>query len=124
ARLPGHPGNWPAGAYGQRLRTLLGPSQDLAIAVPPGITIEDVRRAREAIADLTRLTPAWPSPTLGAITGVPVFLKCEQMQRTGSFKVRGAANFVHRLSADQARRGLVAASAGNHAQGIAIAGSR
>jgi threonine dehydratase len=70
-----------------------------------------------------RLTPLWPSATLEHQLGVPVFLKCEQMQRTGSFKIRGATNFVRLLAEGGHKGGLVAASAGNHAQGVALAGS-
>jgi threonine dehydratase len=64
----------------------------------------------------------WPSLTLGRIAGVPVSLKCEQMQLTGSFKIRGAVNFMASLSAAERQSGVVAASAGNHAQGVALAG--
>lgn len=88
-----------------------------------GISIQDVREARAAIAGSVRVTPVWPSPALQALAGGPVLLKCEQMQLTGSFKIRGATNFVLRLDKAAARRGLVAASAGNHAQGIAMAGT-
>ncbi|MEX0783702.1 MAG: threonine ammonia-lyase [Dehalococcoidia bacterium] len=87
----------------------------------PTVTLETIRDARETIAGRVRLTPLWPSATLGDISGVPVWLKCEHMQRTGSFKVRGAFNFVSKLPRDGVR-GLVAASAGNHAQGVALAG--
>jgi threonine dehydratase len=89
----------------------------------PGVTLAGIEEARAAIAPQIRVTPMWPSATLEGILGVPVQLKCEQMQRTGSFKIRGATNFVRQLSDVDARRGLVAASAGNHAQGVALAGS-
>ena len=89
----------------------------------PGVTLRGIEEARLAIGAQIRVTPMWPSATLEAALGVPVQLKCEQMQRTGSFKIRGAANFVRQLSAVDAKRGLVAASAGNHAQGVALAGS-
>jgi len=59
---------------------------------------------------------------LGRIAGCRVSLKCEQMQLTGSFKIRGAVNFMQSLAADERARGVVAASAGNHAQGVALAG--
>ena len=88
------------------------------------VTFERILEARAAITGLVRVTPMWPSASLTAQMGVPIFFKCEQMQLTGSFKIRGATNFVHQLDAGQAARGLVAASAGNHAQGIALAGSR
>lgn len=86
------------------------------------VTPDGIRAARERIRDVVRVTPCWPSLALSAATGVPVVLKCEQMQVTGSFKIRGAANFVRRLPAGARSSGLVAASAGNHAQGIASAG--
>ena len=92
--------------------------------LPSNVTLERIIAAREAIAGAVRLTPMWPSAALTAQMGVPVFLKCEQMQLTGSFKIRGATNFVHHLDSAGIARGLVAASAGNHAQGIALAGSR
>jgi threonine dehydratase len=85
------------------------------------VTLDSIRRARETIRDRVRLTPLWPSTTLADALGLPVLLKCEHMQRTGSFKVRGALNFVSSLQTDGVR-GLVAASAGNHAQGVALAG--
>ncbi len=88
------------------------------------VTLAAIREAREAIAADLRRTPIWPSDTLSRIAGVEVLLKCEHLQRTGSFKVRGATNFVRLLSAGRAPGGLVAASAGNHAQGIALAASR
>lgn len=89
----------------------------------PGVTLGDIEEAREALAGQVRLTPVWPSAALESTLGVPVLLKCEQMQVTGSFKIRGALNFVRQLSVVDARRGLIAASAGNHAQGVAMAGT-
>ncbi len=86
------------------------------------VGLEAIREARAAIAGSVRVTPVLASNVLSRAAGVPVLLKCEHLQRTGSFKVRGALNFVRQLSADQATRGLVAASAGNHAQGVALAG--
>ncbi len=88
-----------------------------------GVDLAAIERARAAIAGRVRLTPTWPSLTLEDQLGVPVLLKCEQMQRTGSFKIRGATNFVEGLRPEQRAGGLVAASAGNHAQGVALAGS-
>ena len=89
----------------------------------PGVTIADIEEARAALNGHIRLTPVWPLPALQALLGVPVMLKCEQMQLTGSFKIRGALNFVRQLTESDARRGLIAASAGNHAQGVAMAGA-
>jgi threonine dehydratase len=87
----------------------------------PGVSLETIRAARAAVSDYVRVTPLWPSDTLSRIAGHPVSFKCEQLQRTGSFKLRGALNFVAQLKPEDMRRGLVAASAGNHAQGIAFA---
>ena len=87
----------------------------------PHVTIDDIEAARETIAGGIYETPVWPSHTLERIVGVPVVLKCEQLQRAGSFKIRGALNAVHALSEEERARGLIAASAGNHAQGVALA---
>jgi threonine dehydratase len=86
------------------------------------VTIEDVRAARERIAGAVRVTPLWPSVTLSNITGAQVMLKCEQLQRGGSFKLRGASNMLGAL--DRPPAGVVAASAGNHAQGVALAAAQ
>src|SRR5262249_23107741 len=64
-------------------------------------------------------TPCTPSPALSELTGATVFVKLENFQRTGSFKDRGALNRLLSLDADERRRGVVAMSAGNHAQGVA-----
>ena len=86
------------------------------------VTIDDLRAARERIADAVRVTPLWPSVTLSDIAGTPVLLKCEQLQRGGSFKLRGASNMLGALERPPA--GVVAASAGNHAQGVALAAAQ
>lgn len=83
------------------------------------VTIEDVHAARERIAGAARVTPMWPSVSLSDLAGVPVLLKCEQLQRGGSFKFRGASNMLGSLA--EPPRGVIAASAGNHAQGVALA---
>jgi threonine dehydratase len=87
------------------------------------VTLADIIDAQDALRPFIRETPLWASAMLQEMTGFPVSLKCEQMQRTGSFKIRGATTFVRLLSAPDAARGLVAASAGNHAQGVALAAS-
>ena len=84
------------------------------------VTIEDVRGARERGAGLVRTTPLWHSESLSQRFGVPILLKCEQLQRTGSFKPRGAVNM---LALAENPAGVIAASAGNHAQGVALAAS-
>ncbi|MDG4828659.1 threonine ammonia-lyase [Solwaraspora sp. WMMD1047] len=85
------------------------------------VGLADVRGARELLVGVTRTTPLEPSRPLTASLGGPVWLKCENMQRAGSYKVRGAYVRIARLSDDERRRGVVAASAGNHAQGVALA---
>ena len=85
------------------------------------VTLADVEAARGRIRELVRMTPLWPSRVLSDQLGAPVLLKCENLQRTGSFKPRGASNMLATL--DHVPPGVVAASAGNHAQGVALAAS-
>jgi threonine dehydratase len=81
----------------------------------------DVVTARAALQPIIRQTPLLESNALSALVGGPVYFKCENLQRGGSFKVRGAYLRIARLSAAERARGVVAASAGNHAQGVALA---
>ncbi|HEX4473403.1 MAG TPA: threonine/serine dehydratase [Nocardioides sp.] len=85
------------------------------------VSLADVERAAETIKSLALRTPMEESRWLSALTGSPVMLKCENLQRTGSFKVRGAYTRMSRLTEEERARGVVAASAGNHAQGVALA---
>src|SRR5690349_7648805 len=85
------------------------------------LTLADVEAARDLLAGVVKETPLIPSRPLSEITGVPVWLKCENQQRAGSYKVRGAYTRISRLSPAERARGVVAASAGNHAQGVALA---
>ncbi len=85
------------------------------------VTLDDVRAAREVLEGVVRPTPMEFSRALSERVGGPVFLKCENLQRAGSFKIRGAYNRMARLSDEEKARGVVAASAGNHAQGVALA---
>ena len=87
----------------------------------PSVTLADIEAARDVIAGGVLETPVWPARALERLTGVPVVLKCEQLQRAGSFKIRGALNAIRSLSDEDRARGIVAASAGNHAQGVALA---
>jgi threonine dehydratase len=84
-------------------------------------TLADIEAARETIAGVARITPMETSKFLEGLLGSPVHLKCENLQRTGAYKVRGAYNRLSTLSAEQREAGVVAASAGNHAQGVAFA---
>jgi threonine dehydratase len=81
----------------------------------------DVVAARELLGDVVRVTPIEGSGPLEKAVGGPVHLKCENLQRTGSFKIRGAYVRIARLTDAERARGVVAASAGNHAQGVALA---
>ena len=85
------------------------------------VTHADVERAEGEIADVARITPVLPSATLTERFGVPVALKAESLQRTGSFKVRGVANRLSALGQDGCAAGVVTGSAGNHAQALAHA---
>ena len=85
------------------------------------VTLQDVRRARNTIAHLAFRTPILQAHSLGQMAGCELLLKAENLQRAGSFKVRGAANKIADLDPDQKARGVIAASAGNHAQGVALA---
>ncbi|MDT0202259.1 threonine ammonia-lyase [Nocardioides sp. AE5] len=89
----------------------------------PEVTLADIESARETLHGVAVRTPMEESRWLSALAGGPVHLKCENLQRTGSFKIRGAYTRIARLSADERARGVVAASAGNHAQGVALAAS-
>jgi threonine dehydratase len=85
------------------------------------VTVEAVEAARKTIAGIVRMTPLEPSRPLSTMLRGPAWLKCENLQRAGSFKIRGAYLRISRLSAQERERGVVAASAGNHAQGVALA---
>ncbi|HEY0127019.1 MAG TPA: threonine ammonia-lyase [Blastococcus sp.] len=87
----------------------------------PLVSGADVASAAALLADVVRHTPLWHCRGLADRVGGPVWLKCENLQRTGSFKIRGAYTRIARLTDDQRARGVVAASAGNHAQGVALA---
>jgi threonine dehydratase len=89
--------------------------------VTTSVEPDDVVAARAILAPMIRQTPLLESSALSALVGGPVYLKCENLQRGGSFKVRGAYVRIARLTAAERARGVVAASAGNHAQGVALA---
>lgn len=85
------------------------------------ITIEDVRTARRLLEPVINATPLEFSRALSDRVGTECYLKCENLQRAGSFKIRGAYTRMSRLGSQERERGVVAASAGNHAQGVALA---
>jgi threonine dehydratase len=91
---------------------------------PAFVTLPEIQAARARIADKVLRTPVVSSPALSERMGVPVHLKMEHRQTTGSFKLRGASNAIAMLSTDQKKRGVVAASTGNHGRGLALAAQR
>jgi threo-3-hydroxy-L-aspartate ammonia-lyase len=90
-------------------------------AFEPAIGLSDVRQAAERLRGVANYTPVITSRTVDAIVGGQVFFKCENLQRGGAFKFRGAYNRLVALSVDERARGVVAFSSGNHAQGVALA---
>lgn len=87
----------------------------------PSPTYQDVIDAAQRLEGVAHATPVFTSRTLDALTGAQVFIKCEHLQRTGSFKFRGAFNALSQFDPRQRKAGVVAFSSGNHAQGIALA---
>ena len=85
------------------------------------VTLDDVRTAQKTLSGVARVTAVEGSRHLSSLVGAPVHLKCENLQRTGSFKLRGAYVRIAGLSPAERDAGVVAASAGNHAQGVALA---
>jgi threonine dehydratase len=91
----------------------------MSTSTAPLITLDDILAARERIGDAVYKTPCTRSEMLSRMTGLSVCLKLENLQMTGSFKERGALSKIAMLTAEEGARGVVAASAGNHAQGVA-----
>ncbi|WJV46534.1 threonine ammonia-lyase [Streptomyces flavofungini] len=87
----------------------------------PAVTLDDVRGAQKMLVGVSRVTAMEGSRHLSQLVGAPVHLKCENLQRTGSFKLRGAYVRISGLLPEERAAGVVAASAGNHAQGVALA---
>ncbi|RDY24019.1 threonine ammonia-lyase [Romboutsia maritimum] len=84
------------------------------------VTIQDVREAKETLKDIVKKTDILESAKLSQQTGAKVFYKCENLQKTGSFKLRGACNKIASLTDEEKANGVIASSAGNHAQGVAL----
>ena len=91
------------------------------MATRTALGLPDFERARERLDGVARVTPVYSSETLSQLTGRQVWLKAENLQRTGSFKIRGAFNKISALGAEASPSGVVAASAGNHGQAVAWA---
>ncbi len=87
-------------------------------------TLEDFERAEIIVRAVANVTPVLHSNALSEITGVDVVLKAEHLQRTGAYKLRGAYHRMSKLTAAERKKGVVAASAGNHAQGVALAAKK
>ena len=87
----------------------------------PAVTLDSIRDAARMLDGVAYRTPVQTSRAISQVAGVPVVLKCENLQRAGSFKIRGAYIRMARLTPAEKARGVVAASAGNHAQGVAFA---
>lgn len=88
-----------------------------------GVTFDDIKAARECIKGVIHMTDLSPNTTLSEICGCDVYLKLENLQKTGSFKIRGAFNKIANLTEAEKQAGVIASSAGNHAQGVALAAS-
>jgi threo-3-hydroxy-L-aspartate ammonia-lyase len=86
------------------------------------VDFDDIAAAHERIRPQARRTPVMTSTTVDTLTGARVFFKCENLQRMGAFKFRGAYNALAQLSAEEKKRGVLAFSSGNHAQAVALAG--
>ena len=84
------------------------------------VTIEDIKQARERLKKIIQYTQVDHSVSASKLIGRDIFFKFENTQRTGSFKIRGAYNKISQLTEDEKKRGVVASSAGNHAQGVAL----
>ena len=84
------------------------------------VTLEDVKKAQETIKNIVKKTDILESTKLSVMTGANVYYKCENLQKTGSFKVRGACNKIANLTDEEKANGVIASSAGNHAQGVAL----
>lgn len=87
------------------------------------MTLDDVKQAQRLLSDVVHHTPLTFSSTFSRQANASIYIKCENLQRTGSFKIRGAYNCLSALSAAERRSGVITASAGNHAQGVALAAS-
>src|SRR5579859_5437079 len=97
-------------------------SQDGQQTARLAISIEDVRAAAERLRGVAHRTMVMSASSFDAVAGAQVWLKCEQFQRAGAFKFRGAYNRIASMSDDERRRGVIAFSSGNHAQAVALCG--
>ena len=84
------------------------------------VTIDDIRKAQDTIKDIVKRTDILESTKLSLLTNANIYYKCENLQKTGSFKVRGACNKIANLTEEEKSKGVIASSAGNHVQGVAL----
>ena len=84
------------------------------------LSLNDIKKAQQTIKDIVKKTDILESAKLSSITGANIYYKCENLQKTGSFKVRGACNKIANLTDEEKANGVIASSAGNHAQGVAL----
>ena len=84
------------------------------------VTIDDIKKAQDTIKDIVKRTDILESTKLSLLTNANIYYKCENLQKTGSFKVRGACNKIANLTEEEKSKGVIASSAGNHAQGVAL----
>ena len=84
------------------------------------LSLQDIQKAQETIKDIVKKTDILESAQLSSMTGANIYYKCENLQKTGSFKVRGACNKIANLTEKEKASGVIASSAGNHAQGVAL----
>ena len=85
------------------------------------LTLDLIRQAQTRVAGRIHRTPVMSSRSFSHVAGREVFFKCENLQRAGAFKIRGATNKILSLTADEKKRGVIAVSSGNHAQAVALA---
>src|SRR5712691_12883531 len=100
------------------------PDNASSTVAPPSVVdlrLEAVREAAQRLEGRVHRTPCWESRTFSELCGGKVWLKYENLQRTGSYKLRGALNRILTLPEDARQHGVIAASAGNHGQGVAVA---
>lgn len=98
-----------------------GPRTSAEVNLSAAPTLEAIQAAREGLRGIVRETPLLPAERLSRLTGYDVRLKAENLQRTGAYKLRGAYTKIASLTSEERARGVVAASAGNHGQGVALA---
>lgn len=84
------------------------------------VDLQEIQKARETIKNIVKKTDILESVKLSEMTGANIFYKCENLQKTGSFKIRGACNKIYNLTEEEKSKGVIASSSGNHAQGVAL----